>query len=97
MNAPVGGANLFDDIDVTLSVEIGRKQMSLKNVLSLGPESVVPLDRLTDEPLDVLVNGKVIAQAEVIAQDGKFALRIVQLAGQRAPAGEPSADTTEAN
>lgn len=96
MNAPIGGANLLDDISVTLSVELGRKQMPLKDILSLGPESVVALDRLTDEPLDVLVNGRVIAQAEVVAQEGKFALRIIQLAGQTGTPSEAALANEEA-
>jgi flagellar motor switch protein FliN/FliY len=49
-------------------------------VLSLGEESVVMLDRLTDELLDVLVNGKIIAKGEIVAQGNRFGLRIVEMA-----------------
>ena len=69
------------NVSVAVSVELGRTEMRLRDVLALGPESVVPLDRLTDELLDVMVNGKPIAKAEVATQDGKFALRIVELTG----------------
>ena len=55
--------------------------MKLKDVLALGEDSVVMLDRLTDELLDVHVNGKLIARGEIIAQGGRFGLRIVELAG----------------
>lgn len=72
----------FGDVTVRLSVELGRTDMALRNVLSLAQGSVVPLDRLTDELLDLTANGQVIARGEVVAQDGKFALRIVSLAGE---------------
>ncbi len=71
----------FGDVTVRLSVELGRTEMALRNVLSLEQGSVVPLDRLTDELLDLTANGQVIARGEVVAQDGRFALRIVSLAG----------------
>ena len=71
----------FGDVSVRLSVELGRTDMPLRDVLSLGQGSVVALNRLTDELLDITANGKVVAQGEVIAQDGKFALRIINLVG----------------
>jgi len=76
---------------VRLSVELGRTDMKLKDVLALGEESIVMLDRLTDELLDVLVNGKVIAKGEIVAQGGRFGLRIVEMAGQDDAPEEPSA------
>ncbi|MBV7258934.1 flagellar motor switch protein FliN [Erythrobacter crassostreae] len=79
----------FGDVTVRLSVELGRAEMPLKEVLSLNEGSVVSLDRLTDELLDVTANGRVIARGEVIAQDGRFALRIVSLAGEDTPASIP--------
>ena len=83
------GFDFLKDVDVRLSVELGRAEMKLKDVLALGEESVVMLDRLTDELLDVHVNGKAIARGEIVAQGGRFALRIVELAGERASdAGE---------
>jgi flagellar motor switch protein FliN/FliY len=78
------GFDFLKDVDVRLSVELGRVDMKLKDVLSLGQESVVVLDRLTDELLDVLVNGKPIAKGEIVAQNGRFGLRIVELAGSQA-------------
>ena len=84
------GFDLLRDVDVRLSVELGRTDMKLKDVLALGEDSVVMLDRLTDELLDVLVNGKAIAKGEIIAQGSRFGLRIVEIAGETAPpAGEP--------
>jgi flagellar motor switch protein FliN/FliY len=79
------GFEFLKNVDVRLSVELGRTNMKLKDVLALGEESIVMLDRLTDELLDVLVNGKAIAKGEIIAQGDRFGLRIVELAGDPAP------------
>ena len=84
MNAPAAGFELLKDVEVRLSVELGRCTMTLREVLALGEESVVPLERLTDELLDVLVNGKPVAKGEVIADSNRFALRIVELLGAEA-------------
>ena len=85
------GFDFLKDVDVRLSVELGRTDMKLKDVLSLGEESVVVLDRLTDELLDVMVNGKAIAKGEIVAQGNRFGLRIVELAGTRPERDEPVA------
>ena len=77
------GFDFLKDVDVRLSVELGRTDMKLKDVLALGEESVVVLDRLTDELLDVMVNGKPIAKGEIVAQGNRFGLRIVELAGAK--------------
>lgn len=79
------------DVDVRLSVELGRTQMKLRDVLSLGPESLVVLDRMTDELLDVLVNGKPIAKGEVVSHNGRFGLKIVEMTGDDASAKETAA------
>jgi len=86
MSVPALGFDLLKDVDVRLTVELGRTAMKLKDVLSLGPDSVVMLDRLTDELLDVMVNGTLIARGEIVADNGRFALRIVELAGDDAKA-----------
>jgi flagellar motor switch protein FliN/FliY len=78
---------LLGDVDVRLSVELGRTNMRLKDIMALAEDSVVVLDRLVDEPLDVLVNGKSIARAEIVSEGGRFGMRIVELAnGPKAPA-----------
>ena len=76
------GLEFLKDVDVRLTVELGRTDMKLKEVLTLTEESVVTLDRLTDELLDVMVNGKLIARGEVVAPGERFGLRIVELVGQ---------------
>ena len=85
------GFDLLREVDVRLSVELGRTDMKLKDVLALSEESVVMLDRLTDELLDVHVNGKLIARGEIVAQGNRFGLRIVELAGTPAPSAEGGA------
>jgi flagellar motor switch protein FliN len=85
------GFDLLREVDVRLSVELGQTQMKLKDVLALGEDSVVMLDRLTDELLDVMVNGKLIARGEIIAQGNRFGLRIVEMAGQTAAAEQGQA------
>ncbi len=92
-----GNFSRFGDVGVTLAVELGRTELPLRQVLALGEGSVVPLDRLTDDLLDVTANGREIAKAEIVAQDGRFALRIVELGGTEEPAhgapdGEPAAE-----
>ena len=75
------GFDFLKEVEVRLSVELGRTDMKLRDVLGLGDDSVVMLDRLTDELLDVMVNGKVIAKGEIVAQQGRFGLRIVEMLG----------------
>ncbi|MBT0670432.1 flagellar motor switch protein FliN [Novosphingobium profundi] len=85
---PPRGFDFLRDVDVRVSVELGRSQMKLKDVLALGPESLVVLDRMTDELLDILVNGKAIARGEVIAHNGRFGLRIIEMVGDEDEAAE---------
>jgi len=75
------GMDLIRDVDVTLTVELGRTRLALKDVLALGEDSVVPLGRQVDELFDVFVNGKLIARGEVVTEGNRFGLRVVELAG----------------
>lgn len=81
MTDAANGFGFIQDIDVRVTVELGRTQMRLRDVLALAEDSVITLDRLTDEPLDVKVNGKLIARGEVIAEGNRFGLRILELVG----------------
>jgi len=87
------GFGLIQDIDVRLTVELGRTQMRLRDVLALAEDSVVRLDRLVDEPLDVMVNGKLIAKGEVVSEGNRFGLRILELvnAGGATTSAAPAA------
>lgn len=71
------------DVEVAVTVELGRTRMALRDVLALGENAVVPLERQVDELLDIYVNGKAIGRGEVITEGDRFALRIVELAGER--------------
>ena len=80
------GFEFLKDIEVRVSVELGRTEMKLRDAMALAEDSVVTLDRLTDELLDVMVNGKPIARGEVVALGDKFGIRIVEMAdGESAP------------
>ncbi|MGI9658828.1 MAG: flagellar motor switch protein FliN, partial [Gaiellaceae bacterium] len=67
------------DVPVELVVEIGRTKMSIGETLSLGPGSVISLDKQTGEPVDLLVNGTPIARGEVIAVDEEFGIRLTEV------------------
>jgi flagellar motor switch protein FliN/FliY len=69
------------DVIVELTVEVGRTRMRLGETMSLGPGSVVTLDRLADKPVDLLVNGRSIARGEVVVIDEQFGLRITEVVG----------------
>lgn len=74
--------DLLKDIEVRLTVELGRTNLKLKEMLALGEDSVVTLDKMSNELLDVLVNGTLIARGEVVTQGDRFGLRIVELANR---------------
>ena len=74
--------NSLIDVQVTLSVEIGRCRLPIKQLISLNQGSVVELDRMVDEPLDLLVNGTLIAHGEVVVVDGQFGLRLIDVVSQ---------------
>ena len=67
------------DIPVTLSVELGRVKVPIKYILQLAQGSVVELDALAGEPMDVLVNGYLIAQGEVVVDNDKFGIRLTDI------------------
>ena len=67
------------DIPVTISMEIGRSRIAIRNLLQLNQGSVVELDRLAGEPMDVLVNGTLIAHGEVVVVNEKFGIRLTDV------------------
>ena len=80
--------HLLERMEMRLAVELGATTMTLREALNLGPGDTVALDRATDEPLDLTVNGERVARGEVVAENGRFALRILEVAAGPAPAGE---------
>jgi flagellar motor switch protein FliN/FliY len=79
--AGVDGADLrrLHDVPVELAVEIGRTRMTIGQTLELRPGSVVSLNRLAGEPVDLLINGKPIARGEVVVIDEEFGLRVTDV------------------
>ena len=67
------------DVPVTISMEIGRTKINIRNLLQLNQGSVLELDRLAGEPMDVLVNGTLIAQGEVVVVNEKFGIRLTDV------------------
>lgn len=71
--------DMIMDIPVQLSVELGRTRLTIKNILQLGQGSVVELDGLAGEPMDIFVNGYLIAQGEVVVVDEKYGIRVTDI------------------
>lgn len=70
------------NVPVTLSVEIGKRKMPIQQLISLNKGSMVELDKLVDEPLDLLVNGTLLARGEVVVLGENFGLRLVDIVSQ---------------
>lgn len=84
LSANADGVNARDlemimDIPVKLSVELGRTRLTIKQLLELAQGSVVELDGLPGEPMDILINGYLIAQGEVVVVEDKFGIRITEI------------------
>jgi flagellar motor switch protein FliN/FliY len=83
------------DVPVELAVEIGRTQMTIRETLALGPGSIVTLNRLAGDPVDLLVNGKPIARGEVVVIDEEFGLRVTEVVASESAGGDDaSADVS---
>ena len=81
VDADAADLDRLTGVQVELAVEIGRTRMSLGAALALGPGSIVTLDKLADQPVDLLVNGKPVARGEVVVIDEEFGLRITEVIG----------------
>lgn len=82
------GQRMLAAMPVRLSVEVGAARMRLRDILALAPGSVVELDRAADAPVDVKVNGTLIARGEIVATDGQFGIRLTEIVDD-ADSGEP--------
>jgi flagellar motor switch protein FliN len=71
--------DLLMDVDLPVSIELGRTKMSISEILAMGPGSIIELDKLVGEPVDLLVNQKCVARGEVVVVEESFGLRITQL------------------
>ena len=75
---------LLLDVPLQITAELGRATMKIEDVLKLGPGSIIELNKLAGEPVDLLVNGKLIAQGEVVVVDENFGVRITSILGPEA-------------
>lgn len=73
------GLEMILDIPVNMSVEIGRTRINISNLLKLNQGSIVELDRIAGEPMDVMVNGTLIAHGEVVVINEKFGIRLTDI------------------
>jgi flagellar motor switch protein FliN/FliY len=71
--------DLLLDVEIPIAVEVGRTRMTLEDVLRLVPGSVIALDKKAEEPVDLRVNGKLVARGEVVLVDDNYGLRITQI------------------
>lgn len=79
-----GNMRLLADIPVRMSVEVGSTQLRLAEVMNLAEGSVVELDRQADELLDIMVNGTLVARGEVVTVNGRYGIRVVEIASAEA-------------
>lgn len=77
--APVRDLEMIMDIPVRLSVELGRTRLTIKELLELAQGSVVELDGLPGEPMDILINGYLIARGEVVVVEDRFGIRVTEI------------------
>lgn len=87
---PLGTMELLLDVRVRLSIRLGRAQLSIREVLGLGPGSVVELDKPANEPVDILVNERLIAHGEVVVVDENFGVRVLDIVSPQARIGSES-------
>jgi len=78
---PSGPIELLGDVEMGVTVELGRTRMLVRDILELSPGSVIELDRAAGAPIDVLVNGTLIARGEVVVIDEEFGIRITEVIG----------------
>jgi flagellar motor switch protein FliN len=79
---PAGGAGSIDmlmDVSLNVRIELGRTHMTVEEIVNLQGGSVVTLDRLAGEPVDVLVNNKLVARGEVLVLNDKFCIRVTEI------------------
>jgi len=78
-DAPARRLELLLDVPLDVTVELGRSRVSIQNLIALGPGSVVELDKLAGEPLDILINNRLVARGEAVVVNDKFGVRITDI------------------
>lgn len=76
LGTELANIELLDDVDLDVKIELGRTQMLIEDVLKLGPGSVVPLDKLAGDPVDIYVNDRLVARGEVLVLNDNFCVRV---------------------
>jgi flagellar motor switch protein FliN/FliY len=71
--------DLLKDVPLDISVELGQTRLSIEELLNLGPGSVIELDKVAGEPLDILVNQRLVARGEAVVVNDKFGIRITDI------------------
>jgi flagellar motor switch protein FliN len=79
---PAQAIDLLRDVELDVKIELGRSRMLVEDVLRLGEDSVVELDKLAGDPVDVFVNGRLVARGEVLVLNDNFCVRISDIIGQ---------------
>lgn len=79
MTSPASNLKLVMDVELNVSLRFGQREMPLREVLELGSGSLVELDRLVDEPVELFLDGKLIARGEAVIVDGNYGLRITEI------------------
>jgi flagellar motor switch protein FliN/FliY len=85
MSQPDGKMDVLLDIELPVTLRFGRTQMLLGDVIALGSGSVIEFDRSVDEPVEVLVNGRVVARGEAVMVQGNYGVRVSEIVSRRAP------------
>lgn len=88
---PAAGLDFLGDVNVQVRIELGRTRLSVQDILKLGSGSVVPLESLTTDPVDVFVNDRLVARGEVLVVDDNFAVRIIEVVPPAPPPPRPGA------
>ena len=79
VSSKANSIDLLMDVSLEVTIELGRTEMSVKDILSLGVGSVIELDRMSGDPVDILVNGKLIAKGEVVVIEDNLGVRITSI------------------
>ena len=80
--AAVDNLTQLDDMDVEVSIELGRRTLSLDDTLALGQHSLIELDKVVGEPVEVRLNGKLFARGEVVTVSENFGVRLTEMIGE---------------
>ncbi len=78
-SAPNVNLDMILDVSVTVSIEVGRARMSISDLLKLSQGAIIELDRMAGEPLDVLVNGTLVARGEIVVVKDKFGIMLTEV------------------